>query len=485
MAWLCCAWSRRYRYAGIMKVTSGRLRWLMRRELMELAAVIGIFVVFATLFAFLTPPYESPDEPGHLNYVNFVAETRHLSDQYSTDRFVVGEGHQYPLFYILESIAVRAMLADDSVDIHALRNESATSSSPVYRHATDTIFPDESDRRAFYVLRMLSVVLGALNLVLIYAIAGHFIAEHTWRLIAVFIAATLPQYQFIAGAVNNDNLANLLLSLVIFCLLRVLRGRTAGQAGWFIALGAALGCALLAKKTSLFVLPGVVAVFGYLLLVTRLGRWQLAARMLLAPALALVISGPLLVRNQRMYGDLFGNQMEHTTMPSLLAEKSLWNGYWLDPFLPGLFRSFVGLFGWLSVSLPEWVYSGYIVLLVLASVSLIAGALRQPPSVDFWFALLLIALCFAGIVTYNLTYTQYQGRFLFPVLSLICVLVALGFRTLLAAIPSTVLARICAAALITFPVAVNVLSIITLHRFYFRLEQYPWPYFPAGYPFCR
>jgi hypothetical protein len=47
-------------------------------------------------------------------------------------------------------------------------------------------------------------------------------------------------------------------------------------------------------------------------------------------------------------------------------------------------------------------------------------------------AVVSIGSCFAGVVYYNTTYSQAQGRFLFPVLSLIGVLVALGLQALLA-----------------------------------------------------
>jgi uncharacterized membrane protein len=47
------------------------------------------------------------------------------------------------------------------------------------------------------------------------------------------------------------------------------------------------------------------------------------------------------------------------------------------------------------------------------------------------FAIIVVWMCFAGVVYYNTMYNQAQGRFMFPVLPLIAVLVALGLQTLL------------------------------------------------------
>ena len=46
-------------------------------------------------------------------------------------------------------------------------------------------------------------------------------------------------------------------------------------------------------------------------------------------------------------------------------------------------------------------------------------------------AIVFVMICFAGVVYYNTLYNQAQGRFLFPVLPLIAVLVTLGLQTLL------------------------------------------------------
>ena len=36
--------------------------------------IIVIYLIVGTFYALLTPPWQTPDEPAHYNYVRFVAE---------------------------------------------------------------------------------------------------------------------------------------------------------------------------------------------------------------------------------------------------------------------------------------------------------------------------------------------------------------------------------------------------------------------------
>ncbi|HEX2513611.1 MAG TPA: hypothetical protein VH257_02835, partial [Chloroflexota bacterium] len=50
------------------------------------AAILVYAAVLATLFALLVPPYEAPDEPSHLAYINFMATRAGLPNQYDPQR---------------------------------------------------------------------------------------------------------------------------------------------------------------------------------------------------------------------------------------------------------------------------------------------------------------------------------------------------------------------------------------------------------------
>ena len=442
-----------------------------------LAAVLAYYAMFAAAFALLTPPLEAPDETGHLAYVNFVARYAVLPNQTVPERAVVGEGHQFPLYYLLPAIATRLMLADDTVDLRPIPNPASHGASarpgafPKFVHVPDTMFLTRSDRLAFYALRLYSVMCGAVTVWLTWLIAGRIVLDRRSRLLAAFLVASLPQFLFISGAVNNDNLA---IALSAATILALLTARATPSPRNFALLGAALGLALLTKKTSLFLAPGVA-----MLLLQRLPAARRNVRELLAlaltPAIALAISGWVLLRNQRLYGDPLGTQMERLTLSELVDRKGLWSVYWVDTFAPWMARSFVGVFGWMNVVLPAGVYALYAAVAAVG----VAGAVsmlrwRALPARTSLIALIavLLASCVVGVVWYNLTYTQYQGRFLFPVLPLIAALLAHGLGRALARIRSERLAGALVAGLVFAIVAADVASLLVSYAFYSRPGQY-------------
>jgi hypothetical protein len=57
-------------------------------------AVLLYFALAASLFAAVVPVHEAPDEPFHLDYVNFLLERGALPDQRREASGVFREGHQ-------------------------------------------------------------------------------------------------------------------------------------------------------------------------------------------------------------------------------------------------------------------------------------------------------------------------------------------------------------------------------------------------------
>lgn len=189
----------------------------------------------------------------------------------------------------------------------------------------------------------------------------------------------------------------------------------------------------------------------------------------------LIISGWLFIRNYCLYGELLGTQMEKSTLPIIIAEKSLFSKYFIEIFPKGLFISFIGNFGWLNVSLPAGIYFFYIFLILVSIIGLFLY-LREKKFCDTrtLFSLLIVCLCFAEIVYYNLSYSQYQGRFLFPTVSLIAILLTLGFKSVCLRIDSEHLKKIISHSIIYALLLIDLVSVLWVHQFYYRVEQYLW-----------
>jgi len=118
------------------------------------------------------------------------------------------------------------------------------------------------------------------------------------------LVAFNPQFIFISGAVNNDNLVIALSSLaVLFCIRLLTKGPTARNA---LALGFLLGLAHLTKLNSLPLWLLLPFVLGLAHVRHRPPLKATIRHLLLICLAALAISGWWFVRNYSLYGDPTG-----------------------------------------------------------------------------------------------------------------------------------------------------------------------------------
>ncbi len=254
--------------------------------------VFVVALLNAALFALLTPLWQAPDEPGHVEYACLMAELRRAP-----------RGHE-------RSAALQARILDSLARHDFWRAVQATPppSLPV-RFADDPFLARSAsqigDEAPWYYGVPAALCTAPLPLAwqvrlmrlwgaLLFAVAAALVAwawgqppagSVGWLHPRVF--ALLPMPAFIAGSVNNDALALAAGALVFAVWQRRPRG-------WQLLLAAALLLALAAKKTTWFLLPWLVwlsAAAGW----RALGRrgWSCTRRMALS-LLAVVAVGLLL-----------------------------------------------------------------------------------------------------------------------------------------------------------------------------------------------
>jgi 4-amino-4-deoxy-L-arabinose transferase-like glycosyltransferase len=402
------------------------------RTLCELLLALWA-VAFSALYAFTNPPFEAPDEPAHLRNVNFYAAERRIPNVRNPEEDTK-QAHQHPLYYAIAGAAVIATQPDDEVGFELEPNPyfvpvtGTERAQPKYVEGPDTFRP-AGDRATFLFLRLVNGIFAGLTVLAIARAARLVLNGPVW-LAAPALAAFLPQFQFISSSVSNDPLTALLCSLAFW----------AGAAAWksperaaaWIALGVCLALAFLAKKSGLVLLPAAIA----LGMVVETGgksslRWGRLAMILLPLALAAI---PVMARNYGLYGEWLTNALEEEVGAGHLHKRTLFDPYFGTSFLKMTAVSFVGHFGWMSVPLSSaWTF-GAAGLLILA---VVGSLLRLPEGGRAVLIILWLALLgnLAGHVFYNLSFTQPQGRYLFPVLAAIAILFAMGLQNLAARAP--------------------------------------------------
>jgi hypothetical protein len=421
------------------------------------AVIVLGYLIVGALFAIRTPDWQAPDEPAHYNYVAQVAtngccpliqpgdwdspyleslkSTRFAPEGLDEIETVQYEDHQPPLYYLLLS--------------------------PVYRLTNGSLI----------ALRLTSVLIGTLIVISAYAIGRELYPQQPQIALgtAAFVAFQ-PQHIAILASINNDALGWALVALILWALIVYLKQPVNGVRieAWMI--GLLIGVALVTKATAYFMVG--IALIAIVLRVWLDNRRNFAsfsdgstpeppfavsshqpiALILLREAAELIVPALCLGlvwwwRNFSVYGvpDFLGLRAHDSVVVGQLRTAVEINNIgvaaYLENFARTTFYSFWGMFGWQGLPLVgnsavDWVYPLIGALLILAVVGVVIGLVRyfrQPRDGNGTFLraawLLLIALMILSVLQYfyyNTEFVQFQGRYMFPLLIPLGLLIALG-----------------------------------------------------------
>jgi Dolichyl-phosphate-mannose-protein mannosyltransferase len=422
-----------------------------------ITTIVGLYLVLAATYSFVTPLGEGPDEPGHAKYVFFLAREWRLPVQCAPpcESEVPGEGHQPPLAYLLATPALLWLApAERTFDLPGNRNFVWAGGNQVHAvgHGSREYWPWQGEVLAWHLARLINVVVGAGTVIVTYLI-GRNRFNTGIGLLASALVALNPQYLFTAGLITNDIL------LVVWCaiIMWVMAGKHEEQTAVFteqmanryrlLAIGILLGLALITKQSALVLVPFI----GVWCLVQAF-QWQGAAvaqnssnRFIVAVArggsplalifgVALLLSAWWYLRNVQLYGDPLGLAIfkaEFMTQAFEAGDPAAW---WSA--LITLHESFWARFGWMNVRPPTWVIWCYTMLVLLAIVGIglrmRTVQLQQIRLLDnrIWLMIALPVITGVWLISFALTagLVAWQGRLLFPALPALALLMAYGLH---------------------------------------------------------
>ncbi len=408
----------------------------MPRSLFWLALLCH--VVLALGYARTTPSFEGPDESDHYAYAWHVGNARSLP---LAPALVAARGlpqtdgtplaHHPPLYYALLGAALVASGRNDTVFGPRI-NPAFGAPEQASWHLKYLHGSGQGDS-TLQLLRQISVLLGAITLFCVHRL-GLALCPTQPRIadLAALLVACLPMFSFLHGVLNNDVLATVLATATTLALVRVLQADTVRlrHGAW---LGTLLGLSLLTKLTTLFLLPLAGVVFVVVLMRQRRngGAAAVVRSGLLALAIAAALSGWWFVRNAQLYGDPLALAVHDLAFQPIPPELR-W-AWWSGTFLPDVFVSLLGCFGWFSLR-PHPLLVGIgiggtaIALLGLALALRTHERRGEAPCAPRapWLLLLALLLVFAGAAKFNWTAPQPQARLLFPAIGPAAVLLAAG-----------------------------------------------------------
>lgn len=399
----------------------------------------------------LTPPWQTPDEPQHFQYVRLLLDERRLPtrDDAAIDTPLTEQ--------VRESMAHFDFWAQRARDTAPARLEYrvAWAHPPLYYGLAAMVlapFASLDVSAQLYIVRLFSVVLTSLTVWVCYRAMDSLFPRSPALAIAVpLFISLLPMHAFIGSSVNNDVLAELMGTVVIWQLIEAFRRGLTWQRG--ALLGVSLILALLTKRTTFLLVPLVLS--ALLALLPGPGRRWLVIAGGLALPLWLVLSRQ---SSNSYIGGLLkspGSIQQLLALPSL-ADMALWGAL--------LFTTFWGNFGWATVQLaPAWY--GLLLAAMLVSgggwIKLAWRWRRSLSSLAPWqrralamcaLALVLISVQTAGLILAGRIHQQ--ARYLFPAILPLASSLVLGWGAWLPRLWQSRAVTLGAAMMVTFDLIV-------------------------------
>lgn len=407
-----------------------RWRALPFRWLLPLA-----FFCIGLIYLYSAPHFEASDNIPHVGVIKWIAESGTLPMQSAEhDHLYAQEGSQPPLYYALMSLVWRAFDTSDFAD-YFQRNDLVYIGHPERLGNRNLVFyrqPYPPDLRgaslALYVIRLLTLGMATVTVAAVYQSARAVMpGKPGFALLATALTAFNPMFIFISTSVSNDVLVTTFASLA--CWLALLMLRHGFQTRRSIALALLIGLATLSKLGGLALAP-VVGLAG-LWLLWRTGDRRGFIVLIGAIALAiLLLTGWWFLRNLWLYGELFGT----AAMLEFFGRRSIPLARLLLEEFEGLRISYWGLFGAFSILTNRVHYLLMDALSLLGALGLIVFLVKQRRDAFYWsvvgFLALFLAIGGAMLIWWTLQTAASTGRLLFPYVTSISILLALGLSAL-------------------------------------------------------
>jgi len=387
------------------------------KERRWLAFIFSLYILLAVGYSLLMPIWEAPDEPAHYHIAWHIARFGRLpalNQNYELD--------QPKSFYYLGSWIIQGL---DKIDTHLSdyyfpHEYKQNIRTPVRRF--DWTRDNYRLLLGVYLIRWLNIVFGACALWLNWKAFRLIVPDQPMmRVGALTLASLTPQYLHITSSVSNDAIGILAGAWLFYLAIQIAATQSNVPALISIPL-----TVILPLTTKLTVLP-----FGAALLIIVAWKWLFNT-----PQIGwLVFSGVVILFGISIFYFLFPETIRSAaseiTWRLFSLHKNAWTYNYLKFISAQIIWTYWGKVGWLAVGLPAAVV---IFLTVFGLMGMLMNARNlirtrlQNPQFNAWMATWIIVLCMIAAVARNaLTTSATQGRFLFPAIGALSLLMISGW----------------------------------------------------------
>jgi 4-amino-4-deoxy-L-arabinose transferase-like glycosyltransferase len=378
-----------------------------------------IAFVNALAWSFITPPFQAPDETGHVTYVQYLAETGDVPDKPGQGVFSPEQGLLLDAIHFNQIVgrkrdrAVLSELDDKGVQALGDRRPSpvgaggAIESSPqpplfyaieagVYRAS-----PWQGLLDRLWLMRVFAALLAAVTTCFTYLFLRECLREPWAWTVGALAVAFQPLFGFISSSVTPDSLFFAASAALLFGLARAFNRGLTPQVG--AAIGAALAVGAVAKLNFVALIPGALLGLALLLWRAPVGRRMVALRGagaavgILATIVVLNVGLNKVVFDRSAWGGGVGSAAQVAAGDHAAGARAIgvreevsytWQLYFprlpfmgdqftYYPLYQTFFKGTVGLFGWLDTPFPPWVYTLALAIVGLLSILLLVELVRR------------------------------------------------------------------------------------------------------------
>jgi hypothetical protein len=469
----------------------------------RVAALVAL--VNAVVWSLLIPPLQSFDEPVHVYYGQFLAETYNvprpvqgsvLSEEEIAIQNgvrlldVVGNLDGAPPWTEIEDRELNKALDSGLGRVSQGADGGVGSYPPLFYGlgaVAYTLTPSHNLLDRLEAMRLVSALLAAVTAMFVALFVRELLPGRPWATTAAgLVAAFQPLFGFMSGVFNPDIAMAAASAVLFFGIARAWRRGLTWQLG--LVIGLALSTGFLSKLAMAAIVPG--AVLSILLLAWRWKAWRPIVTFAAgagAPVAVYVLLNSTIWDRPALLGSGAAASGAVSPAKSNLSDmlSFVWQSYL--PRLPFMkdkfdydfplwdryFVGWVGRFGWGDYEFPRWVSEVTVAILVVLLAAAIAFLVRRRGELLRRWPEWLSYAAIAGGLLLLLAYTGYgwkrdtgtdfeQGRYLLPLLALYAGLVAAGLRGL-----GDRIGPMAAGVLVTLAVAHSMWAqILTVVRFY-------------------
>ncbi len=448
------------------------------------------FVLFSILWTFIVPPLQTPDEQAHLRYTQFIVEQHRIPNSSDIkDKDLIEDSESIESF-IEETQADRIFhnrsyhfdfWSKDKTDIDGINASHLFNHPPLYYiwgSVIYTLFSDLGLKGIMYSIRISNILFSLVIFIYSYR-SALILFRNKWVQYFLVAAVNLwPMFMFIKAGINNDILVVCAFTATVYSLLKFIKAKNLNKMDYLVlSFWVFVGC--LSKAQYITIIPIVVlVVFLHL-------KKSFDFRNILAFIIPIIPVIVYFVWNYMEFGGVFPNPAGKPGIVQdnfFISEGGCW-GLSLSHYfrllfysrLYSVFMGFVGNFGWLDTLLPKYIYMFFFVFMIVSVMGYVINVvldLKSKTSKKEDLLLLSVAISlelfyvFLFLRTYlRSCYDSFptQGRYYFPLILPLFLIVCLGLKRLL---PKKVFILLCKTGIVAI-LFFNVFCIsVLLQRYY-------------------